>query len=230
MQIKNWMFAGVIALASCANQGKMTETLEKLETEEQKVAYAIGMDIARNLASSGIKTLDASALAQGLNQTMVGGDVLLGEAEAQEVIQGYFAKIQEEKFSGNIEEGKTFLIENKTKDGVVELPSGLQYEILTEGKGEKPGINDVVKTHYHGTLLDGKVFDSSVDRGEPISFPVSGVIAGWTEALQLMAVGSKWKLYVPSELAYGERGAGADIGPHSTLIFEVELLEIEAQK
>jgi len=222
------MFAGVIALASCANQGNMTETkLATLETEEQKVAYAIGMDIARNLSSSGIENLDANALAQGVDQMMNGSELLLGEAEAQEVIQNYFSALQEKKFAGNIEAGKAFLAENKTKEGVVELPSGLQYQIITEGTGEKPGINDVVKTHYHGTLLDGTVFDSSVDRGEPISFPVSGVIAGWTEALQLMPVGSKWKLFIPSELAYGERGAGAQIGPHATLIFEVELLEVE---
>ena len=125
-----------------------------------------------------------------------------------------------------IDEGRKFLEENSKKEGVITLASGLQYEVITNGSGDKPKLEDNVTTHYHGTLIDGTVFDSSVDRGEPASFPVGGVIKGWTEALQLMSVGSKWKLYVPYDLAYGERGAGPQIGPYSTLIFEVELLSI----
>ena len=124
------------------------------------------------------------------------------------------------------EEGANFLAENAKKEGVISLESGLQYEILKQGSGPKPTINDNVTTHYHGTLIDGTIFDSSVDRGQPATFPVSGVIKGWTEALQLMTVGSKWRLYVPYDLAYGERGAGANIGPFTTLIFEVELISI----
>ena len=147
-------------------------------------------------------------------------------ADAQKVIQNYFQKQQAKVSESVIEEGKKFLTENSKKVGVVTLESGLQYEIIKSGEGAKPTINDQVTTHYHGTLLDGTVFDSSVERGQPATFPVSGVIKGWTEALQLMTVGSKWKLFVPYDLAYGERGAGPKIGPYTTLIFEVELISI----
>jgi FKBP-type peptidyl-prolyl cis-trans isomerase FklB len=146
---------------------------------------------------------------------------------AQAAIQNYFQGVQEKKMAANVEAGKKFLEENSKKPGVVTLPSGLQYQIIKEGTGPKPGPEDKVTTHYHGTLLNGKVFDSSVERGQPVSFAVNGVIPGWTEALQLMSVGSKWKLFIPSNLAYGERGAGGDIGPNETLIFEVELISID---
>ena len=137
------------------------------------------------------------------------------------------AELQAKKHAGAKADGEAFLKANKEKEGVVTLPSGLQYQVLTEGSGEKPTLSSNVTTHYHGTTIDGNVFDSSVQRGQPASFPVSGVIKGWTEALQLMPVGSKWRLFIPSELAYGERGAGDAIGPHSTLIFDVELLGID---
>ena len=150
----------------------------------------------------------------------------LSPEEANGILQEFFGKMQEEQAGQAIGEGKTFLEENKKAEGVTELESGLQYQIITEGKGDKPKATDSVKCHYHGTLINGTVFDSSVDRGEPTTFPVSGVIAGWVEALQLMPIGSKWKLVVPSNLAYGEQGAGNLIGPHTTLIFEVELLEV----
>jgi len=143
------------------------------------------------------------------------------------ILNTYFAELQAKQHAGAKEEGEAFLTANKEKEGVVTLPSGLQYQVITEGTGEKPSVNSNVTTHYHGTTIDGKVFDSSVQRGQPASFPVSGVIKGWTEALQLMPVGSKWRLFIPSELAYGERGAGDAIGPHSALIFEVELLSID---
>jgi FKBP-type peptidyl-prolyl cis-trans isomerase FklB len=146
--------------------------------------------------------------------------------DAQKVIQEYFTKQQEKASEGKIEEGKAFLAENGTRKEVITLESGLQYEILNSADGPKPTLNDQVTTHYHGTLLDGTIFDSSVDRGQPATFPVSGVIKGWTEALQLMSVGSKWRLFVPYDLAYGEKGASAQIGPYSTLIFDVELLKI----
>ena len=150
----------------------------------------------------------------------------ISDAEAQKILQEYFTKQQEMKTKMAKEEGANFLAENAKKEGVISLESGLQYEILKQGSGAKPTINDNVTTHYHGTLIDGTIFDSSVDRGQPATFPVSGVIKGWTEALQLMSVGSKWRLYVPYDLAYGERGAGANIGPFTTLIFEVELISI----
>lgn len=142
-------------------------------------------------------------------------------------ISNYLQQMKTEKAAKNKAEGEKFLADNKAKAGIVTLPSGLQYQVIKEGTGAKPTINDKVKTHYHGMLIDGTVFDSSVDRGEPISFPVSGVIKGWTEALQLMPVGSKWRLFIPADLAYGDRQAGAKIGPGSTLIFDVELLDIE---
>ena len=141
-------------------------------------------------------------------------------------INSYFSKKQKKESESMIEDGANYLQENAKREGVTTLPSGLQYEVINDGTGPMPTIEDNVTTHYHGTLIDGTVFDSSVDRGEPASFPVGGVIKGWTEALQLMSVGSKWKLYVPYDLAYGERGAGAQIGPYSTLIFEVELISI----
>jgi FKBP-type peptidyl-prolyl cis-trans isomerase FklB len=147
-------------------------------------------------------------------------------ADAQKVIQDFFKKQQAKASESVIEEGEKFLIDNAKRNEVTTLESGLQYEILKTGEGPKPSLNDQVTTHYHGTLIDGTVFDSSVDRGEPATFPVSGVIKGWTEALQLMSVGSKWKLFVPYDLAYGERGAGPQIGPFTTLVFEVELIKI----
>lgn len=146
--------------------------------------------------------------------------------EANNILQTYFEKIQNEKGKEAKEAGEKFLAENKTREGVVTLESGLQYKILNEGSGAKPTANDTVKCHYEGRLINGQVFDSSIRRGEPAEFPVGGVIAGWVEALQLMPVGSKWQLYIPSELAYGQHGAGAAIGPNETLIFDVELLEI----
>ena len=150
----------------------------------------------------------------------------ISDNQAQAIIQSYFTKKQQQQSESVIEEGINFLRENGKREGVTTLASGLQYEVISNGTGPKPTIEDNVTTHYHGTLIDGTVFDSSVDRGEPASFPVGGVIKGWTEALQLMSVGSKWKLYVPYDLAYGERGAGPQIGPYSTLIFDVELISI----
>ena len=146
--------------------------------------------------------------------------------EANNILEAFIAKANAGQGTQNLEEGLKFLAENSKKDGVTTLPSGLQYEVLKEGEGDIPVSTDQVKCHYHGTLISGNVFDSSVERGEPAVFPVNGVIQGWVEALQLMSVGSKWKLFVPSELAYGQQGAGGAIGPNTTLIFDVELLEI----
>jgi FKBP-type peptidyl-prolyl cis-trans isomerase FklB len=162
----------------------------------------------------------------GMKEVINGKEPKINNDQALMIIQNYFAKKQSAMSEEKIDEGRTFLEENGKKEGVTTLESGLQYTVITEGTGPKPKLEDNVTTHYHGTLIDGTVFDSSVDRGEPASFPVGGVIKGWTEALQLMSVGSKWKLFVPYDLAYGERGAGQQIGPYSTLIFEVELLSI----
>jgi len=166
-------------------------------------------------------------VAKGLRDILENKTEMLNAEQCQTAIQTYFQGIQDKKTAVNTEAGKKFLEENAKKPGVVTLPSGLQYQIITEGTGPKPGLEDKVTTNYHGTLINGKVFDSSVERGQPVSFAVNGVIPGWTEALQLMPVGSKWKLFIPSNLAYGERGAGGDIGPNETLVFEVELISID---
>ncbi len=177
---------------------------------------------------------DPAILARGMKDALVGGKTLLTDEEAQatltEMQKEMQAKMQEkskEALEANKKDGTAFLAANKGKQGVVALPSGLQYKILTAGTGPKPTTTDSVVCNYRGTLIDGKEFDSSYKRGKPATFPVTGVIKGWTEALQLMPVGSKWQLFIPSDLAYGDRGAGADIGPGSTLIFEIELLSIE---
>lgn len=192
----------------------------------EKLSYSLGMSIAGNLQKSGVEKIDHVAFARGLKHQLEATQLEVSPEEANQTINTFFTELQSKQFEGNIKAGKEFLAENAKREDVVSLPSGLQYEVINQGMGEKPTAQDKVKCHYHGTLLNGKVFDSSVQRGEPAVFPVNGVIAGWVEALQLMPVGSKWKLFVPSDLAYGEQGAGQDITPHTTLVFEVELLEI----
>ena len=184
-------------------------------------SYSLGILIGNNLKNEGITNISAPDLVEALE------DVLMGKGKiavqnANELVQKTMSEKAALQSAGVKEEGEKFLAENKNKPGIITTPSGLQYEVIQMGTGKKPSLQDKVKTHYHGTLINGKVFDSSVQRGEPISFPVNGVIKGWTEALQLMPVGSKFKLYIPYQLAYGERGAGADIKPFSALIFEVE--------
>ena len=199
---------------------------QKLKTEIDSVGYCIGVNIGENLKNQ-FSDIDIKDFMNGINDVLdKKSETKVSGAEAQKILQEYFTKQQEMKTKMAKEEGANFLAKNAKKEGVVSLESGLQYEILKQGSGAKPTINDNVTTHYHGTLIDGTIFDSSVDRGQPATFPVSGVIKGWTEALQLMSVGSKWRLYVPYDLAYGERGAGANIGPFTTLIFEVELISI----
>lgn len=195
--------------------------------ELDKVSYSLGVSIARNLQSQGLKSVNVNEFTEALNDVFGEKETKINEEEVVATLNSYFGALQEEKQGSNKEDGEAFLEANKANEGVITLPSGLQYTIMTEGSGEKPTLNSNVTTHYHGTTIDGNVFDSSVQRGQPASFPVSGVIKGWTEALQLMAVGSKWKLFIPSELAYGDRGAGADIGPHAALVFEVELISID---
>lgn len=198
----------------------------KYTDELDKVSYSLGLSIANNLISSGVTTINAEAFIDGLNVVFSGKMPEIMPDEANNILQDYFDKLQQAKGNEAKAEGEKFLAENKKKEGVVTLPSGLQYKILTAGNGPKPKASDTVKCHYEGRLIDGTVFDSSIRRGEPAEFPVSGVIAGWVEALQLMPVGSKWQLYIPSELAYGTHGAGQSIGPNATLIFDVELLAI----
>ena len=191
-----------------------------------KISYALGLSIGNNFRTSGIKYLKIEAFIKGIDDVLSDKKPDISYDEAKQIINDYFVKLQAEQVKLNKEAGEEFLRINKGKAGVVTLPSGMQYEILKKGSGTKPKAADKVKCHYHGTLINGTVFDSSVQRGEPATFGVSQVIQGWVEALQLMEKGSKWKLFIPSELAYGERGAGEKIGPNSTLIFEVELIDI----
>ena len=198
----------------------------KYSNELDKVSYSLGLSIASNLISSGVKTVNAEAFNDAMNTVFSGQMPEIMPDEANNILQDYFDKLQKEKGNEALEAGKAFLEENKKKEGVVVLPSGLQYKILTAGNGPKPKASDTVKCHYEGRLINGQVFDSSVRRGEPAEFPVGGVIQGWVEALQIMPVGSKWQLYIPSNLAYGTHGAGQSIGPNETLNFDEELLAI----
>ena len=218
-----------------AGTGTRTATPLTLKTQKEKVSYAIGMNIGKSLHKDSVD-IDPAIFARGVKDALTSAKPLLTDEEMKTVLtalQGELRKQQEDaaRVAGeaNKKAGEAFLAENKTKEGVVTLPSGLQYKIITAGTGPKPAASDSVVCNYRGTLLDGKEFDSSFKRGQPATFPVSGVIKGWTEAVQLMPVGSKWQLFVPADLAYGDRGAGPDIGPQSTLIFEVELLSIEAK-
>jgi FKBP-type peptidyl-prolyl cis-trans isomerase FklB len=203
------------------------------QTLEQKVSYGIGLNIGNQLKQDDLN-LDVKLLSEGIADALSGAEPKINPQELQAAMMEFQQQMQAKmtaKAAAAGEEnkvaGEKFLAENKKAEGVKITDSGLQYQVLNAGDGPMPKATDKVKTHYRGTLLDGTVFDSSYDRGEPVTFPVNGVIAGWTEALQLMKVGSKWKLFIPSELAYGERGAGQMIGPNQTLVFEVELLGIE---
>ena len=203
-----------------------TNKTANLVTELDSVSYSLGVNIGENIKTQ-FEDINLNNFEAGIKDVLEKDvEAKISDNQAQAIIQSYFSKKQQKQSESVIEEGINFLRENGKREGVTTLVSGLQYEVINDGTGPKPTIEDNVTTHYHGTLTDGTVFDSSVDRGEPSSFPVGGVIKGWTEALQLMAVGSKWKLYVPYDLAYGERGAGQQIGPYSTLIFEVELISI----
>lgn len=206
-----------------------------LKTDRDKASYAIGMNMGESLHRASVD-VDANIVARGLKDVLAGGKTLLTDDEAKAAmtaLQAEVRKKQEDKMQvaggANKQAGDAFLAANKSKEGVVTLPSGLQYKILTAGTGPKPTISDSVICNYRGTLLNGTEFDSSYKRGQPTTFPVGRVIKGWTEALQLMPVGSKWQLFIPSDLAYGANGAGGDIGPNATLIFEVELIAIQGK-
>lgn len=191
-----------------------------------KFSYAIGLGIGQNLLSMGAKDLNADDFAQAVKDVLEGNKTAITHNEAREIVNNYFAELEKSVNEKNIAQGKAFLDANRNNPNVVTLPSGLQYEVIREGNGKKPKATDRVRCHYEGTLLDGTLFDSSIKRGEPAVFGVNQVIKGWVEALQLMSEGTKWKLYIPSELAYGVQGAGDMIPPYSTLIFEVELIEV----
>jgi FKBP-type peptidyl-prolyl cis-trans isomerase FklB len=224
----------VIALAalvvfgiSACNGGSVVDKNVKIANQTDSVAYALGHSVGANLKTQ-FPDVNPEIIAQAMMEAFQGKESKLfpKNEEADNYIRTYMKTASEKKAIVNKEKGEAFLAANAKKSGVKVTPSGLQYEIIKDAQGEKPTLESTVKVHYHGTTIDGEVFDSSVERGEPATFPLNGVIKGWTEGLQLMPVGSKYKFYIPAELAYGNRQAGGKIGPNSTLIFEVELLEI----
>lgn len=221
------VLAAAFIVASCNAQNKKTDNT-KMSSTIDSVSYGLGVAIGNNLKNSGFDSLKVELMSQALSDVFA-GKATMKQEEADKIIQGYMMEKEKMKGEDNLKKGQAFLEANKSKDGVKTTASGLQYIVMKEGAGAKPTLNDKVTTHYHGTLIDGTVFDSSVERGQPASFPVSGVIPGWTEALQMMTVGSKYKLFVPANLGYGERGAGGKIGPNSVLVFEVELISIEGK-
>jgi FKBP-type peptidyl-prolyl cis-trans isomerase FklB len=211
----------------------IAQTTPELKTEKDKLSYAMGMDLGGQLKARSVD-IDPATFAQGLKDVLSGSKTALTEDEAKTAISALQMEMVQKNLADlkaagekNKAEGDAFLATNKSKEGVVTLPSGLQYKVITAGRGPKPTLEQTVVCQYRGTLIDGQEFDSSYKRGQPTSFPVNGVIKGWTEALQLMPVGSKWQLFVPSHLAYAERGAGQNIGPNATLIFEIELVGIK---
>ncbi|UMB60954.1 FKBP-type peptidyl-prolyl cis-trans isomerase [Lutibacter sp. A80] len=240
MKVIKFLFLGaiVISLASCNNQAT---TLKSLDSEIDSVSYALGLDMGMKIKMN-FEDINQDAYVQGMKNGIDSTNMLLASKDINGIINSYFQKLQQEKmkeqqeaaakqaeldFADSKAAGEKFLEENKTKDGVVTTDSGLQYIVMKEGSGEKPVANSKVKVHYHGTLTDGTVFDSSVDRGQPAEFLANQVIKGWTEGLQLMSVGSKYKFFIPQELGYGATPrAGGKIKPFDVLVFEVELLEI----
>ena len=204
----------------------------KLTSEQQKLSYAFGFNVGQKIRGE-VPNLDEAAFNQALHDALTEKPSRLSEAETQAVVAAFQKKRQDEVTKiaeTNLKAGQEFLAANKLKKGVVTLPSGLQYKIIKSAKGDKPTASDTVVTHYRGTLINGKEFDSSIKRGEPATFPLNGVIPGWQQVLPLMPVGSKWQVFIPADLAYGARGAGGGIGPNETLIFEIELLKINKGK
>ncbi len=202
---------------------------DELGSDQQKFSYAVGYQVGQNLSREGLE-LDADALAQAIKDAVSGADPKISPDEMRAAVDRYRQRAEQERAveaESNLKASEAFLDENRSKEGVTETASGLQYKILTEGSGKQPVEGDTVVVHYRGTLLNGEEFDSSYKREQPATLPLTGVIKGWQEALPLMAEGAKWELYIPAELAYGERGAGGRIGPNQALIFEVELLEVK---
>ena len=229
-------FAAVLCSALFMAGSALAADKVELKTEKDKASYAIGMDIGGSLKRNGIE-VNSDVLLKGLKDSLAGEKTLMTEQEARETMAALQKELQakqQEKMKAlgekNKKEGETFLAANKKKDGVITLASGLQYKVIKNGTGKTPKADDSVTVNYRGTLIDGTEFDSSYKRGQPATFQVNGVIPGWTEALQLMKEGSKWQLFIPANLAYGERGAGRDIGPNAVLIFDVELISVNQKK
>ncbi len=224
-----------VALSLLLSSASFAQTMT-LDTNQQKVSYSIGADLGRNIKKQGLD-VDINALSKGLQDGFAGGQMLLTDEQMKEVLMNFQKEFiakrtaeMEQVAQKNSDTGKTFLENNKKQPGVVTLADGLQYKIITAGKGEKPGPNDTVTVNYTGKLINGQVFDSSDKQGHPISFQVNQVIKGWTEVLQLMPVGSTWEVYIPADLAYGAQAVGPMIGPNETLIFNIQLLSIEKKK
>ncbi|MDD2317591.1 MAG: FKBP-type peptidyl-prolyl cis-trans isomerase [Desulfobacterales bacterium] len=236
-QILCAVLAVFLVTVGCTAEEKKAEVKKaELSSPKDKVSYGIGMNIGRNFSQQEFD-VNPDILAQGIKDVLAGGQTLMTEEEARTTLMNFqqeMAAKQQAKLKELAEKnrlaGEAFMAENARKEGVVTLPSGLQYKVLVEGTGKTPGQDDTVTVNYRGTLIDGKEFDSSYKRGEPATFPIEGVIPGWTEALQLMKEGAKWQLFIPSALAYGESGAGPDITPNSSLIFEVELISIQPKE
>ena len=220
------IFAAIIAISANSYSQKQKPVIK---TELDSVSYSMGLAIGNSIKTAGLTEINDKLFVQAMTDVLSGKETIIKTDQTQQILNNYFMKLQAKKSAEGKELGKKFLEENKKKEGVVTLPSGLQYKVLKEGQGAIPTLEDKVTCHYHGTLISGKVFDSSVDRGQPVQFAVKGVIAGWTEALQLMKVGSKWQLFIPSELAYGEQNIPG-IDPNSVLIFEVELISIDKEE
>jgi len=223
----------LLLLAGCAPEEASSAPEVKLDNAKNRISYTIGVNIGQDFKSQKMD-VEPDVLLMGLKDTLAGRELQLTEEEMVQEIQTFQKELQEKMMAEmeamaaqNKTAGEAFLAENAKQEGVVVTESGLQYKVLEAGEGESPGPADVATVHYRGTLVDGTQFDSSYDRGQPATFPVGGVIAGWTEALQLMKPGAKWQLFIPAELAYGERGAGQDIGPNATLLFDVELISVE---
>jgi FKBP-type peptidyl-prolyl cis-trans isomerase FklB len=223
------MVLGVVLLAGQVN----AEEKKALQTPKEKQSYSLGSDIGSKMKAQSMD-VDPDVFVQGMKDALSGGKKLLSDQEIKEALTSLQKEMMEKQAARtklltekNKKEGEAFLAENKKKEGVITLPSGLQYKVIKEGTGKTPKADDTVVTNYSGKLIDGTEFDSSIKRGEPATFPVKGVIPGWTEALQLMKEGSKWELYIPANLAYGDHGAGNTIGPNATLIFEIELISIK---
>ncbi len=220
-------------LSACNQQATANDTAVKLDTDTNKASYSIGIQMGSQMARVS-DMVNQDAIIMGFKDSIAGNEPQLTMEEMQTAMQTFQKTMMEKQqaeqqaaAATNMAEGEKFLTENKTKEGVKTTESGLQYKVITAGTGDSPKATDTVVTHYTGTLINGKVFDSSYKRNSPATFPVNGVIKGWTEALQLMKVGAKWQLFIPADLAYGDRGAGEDIGPGETLIFDIELLEIK---
>ena len=234
---RKWLAVlGVVLLAAqCTGEAQAPKTVT-LKTEKDKVSYGVGVSIAKNFKKQGME-VNADIVSRGLKDELSGAKLLLSEEEMMKVLTAYQQEMRQKMMEArkkageaNKKEGEAFLAANKKKPGVVTLPDGLQYKILEKGTGKKPKADDAVVVHYRGTLINGTEFDSSILRGQPVTVPIPKVIPGWREALQLMPMGSKWQLFIPPNLAYGERGSGRDIGPNATLIFEVKLIGIKDSK